>query len=204
MSPFDSTRGRDRSAPRTPPKLDTGRPLVSRRGLLVRGVGAAALSGISTAVYAGAIEPERPVTTTYRLALPGWNADRLSLVAITDLHAGGPNMALEHISRVVEQANALRPDIVVLLGDYVATHRFVTEHVPPDVWAGQFARLAAPLGVWAILGNHDWWHGVGAVRGALQRAGIPCLENRAVLLGKAPARFWIAGLGDQLAHRLGR
>jgi predicted MPP superfamily phosphohydrolase len=204
MSPLDSTRGRDRSAPRTPPKLDTGQPLMSRRGLLLRGVGAAALSGISTAVYAGAIEPERLVTTTYRLTLPGWNADRLSLVAIADLHAGGPNMAVEHIERVVERANALRPELVVLLGDYIASHRFVTERVPPDVWAGQFARLAAPLGVWAILGNHDWWRGVDAVRGAFQRAGIPCLENRAVLLGKGSARFWIAGLGDQLAHRIGR
>jgi uncharacterized protein len=203
MSPFDSTRGRDRSASGAPPKSATGWPLMSRRGLLLRGVGAVALSGISTGVYAAAIEPERLVTTTYRLTLPSWNASRLSLVAIADLHAGGPNMAVEHISRVVEQANALRPDIVVLLGDYIATHRFVTEHVPPDVWAGQFARLVAPLGVWAILGNHDWWHGVGVVRGALERAGIPCLENRAVSLGKGAGRFWIAGLGDQLAHRLG-
>jgi predicted MPP superfamily phosphohydrolase len=93
---------------------------------------------------------------------------------------------------------------VVLLGDYVAHHRFVTEHVPPEVWAAQFARLAAPLGVWAIFGNHDWWFDIRPVRGALEQVGIPCLENRAVLLGEGGARFWIAGLADQLAHRLGR
>jgi uncharacterized protein len=203
MNPFDPAHGRDGSAPADPPN-SLGRRPISRRGVLLRGIGAAGLTGMSTAVYAAAIEPERVVTTSYRLTPPGWNAGPLSMAVIADLHAGGPNMAVEHISRVVDQTNALRPDLIVLLGDYIANHRFVTEHVPPDVWAGQFARLTAPLGVWAILGNHDWWHDVGAVRGALERAGIPCLENRAVLLGEGAARFWIAGLGDQLAHRLGR
>ena len=94
-------------------------------------------------------------------------------------------------------------NLIVLLGDYIATHRFITEHVPHDVWAGELARLKAPLGVWAILGNHDWWHNVRSIRGALVKAGIPCLENRAVLLGEGATRFWIAGLGDQIAHWLG-
>jgi predicted MPP superfamily phosphohydrolase len=124
------------------------------------------------------------------------------VAAIADVHAGGPNMTVEHIRRVVD-TNALAPDLVVLLGDYVADHRFVTEHVPPNVWAGEFARLAAPLGAWAILGNHDWRHDVGAVRPAFANVGIPCLENRAVLLGKGDTRFWIAGLGDQMAHLVG-
>jgi uncharacterized protein len=208
MSSFDPASGRDgrRSviAPKVPGVL---RPGISRRGLVLRGLGAglgaAALSGVSTAVYAGAVEPERLVTTSYRLTPPGWTGGRVSLAAIADLHAGGPNMAVEHISRVVDETNALRPDVIVLLGDYIATHRFVTEHVPNDVWAAELARLKAPLGVWAILGNHDWWHNVRTIRGALVTAGIPCLENRAVLLGDGAARFWIAGLGDQIAHWLG-
>ena len=191
MSPFDPAQKRDRSA--SAPGVAKGRRLLSRRGFLLRGIGAAGLSGVSTAVYAAAIEPERLVTTSYRLTPPRWNAGPLRVAAIADVHAGGPNMAVEHISRVVDTTNALRPDLVVLLGDYVAHHRFVTEQVPPEVWAGQLARLAAPLGVWAILGNHDWWHGVGAVRGAFEQVGIPCLENRAVLLGEGGSRFWIAG-----------
>jgi uncharacterized protein len=125
------------------------------------------------------------------------------VAAIADVHAGAPNMTVEHIRRVVDDTNALAPDLVVLLGDYVADHRFVTEPVPPDVWAGEFARLAAPLGAWAILGNHDWRLDVGAVRRAFANVGIPCLENRAVLLGSGDTRFWIAGLGDQMAHLAG-
>jgi uncharacterized protein len=199
MIAFDPKRRRDEnlSVP--------GHRRLSRREFFLTGIGGAAgLTGPSTAVYAAAVEPERLITTSYRLTPPGWNAGRLRVVAIADVHAGGPNMALEHIRRIVDETNALSLDLVVLLGDYVATHRFVTEHVPLEAWAGEFSRLAAPLGVWAILGNHDWWYDVGAVRGAFNKIGVPCLENRAVLLGKNDSRFWIAGLGDQLAHRLGR
>jgi predicted MPP superfamily phosphohydrolase len=177
---------------------------VSRRGLVLGSFGLAAFSMVSTAAYATAIEPERLVTTTYRLTPPGWRSERLTVVAIADLHAGGPNMTLEHIARTVDQTNALAPDLVVLLGDYFANHHFVTEHVPNAVWAGEFARLRPPLGVWAILGNHDWWYDVTGVRRALADVGIPVLENRAVMLGDGARRFWLAGLGDQLAHRLGR
>ncbi len=184
------------------PVSSNGR-LVSRRGLVLGGLGAVGLSGLSTAVYAGAVEPERLITTAYRVSPPQWTAGRLSVAVIADLHAGGPNMAVEHIARVIDVTNALRPDLIVLLGDYIARHHFVTEPVPPAVWAAQFARLSAPLGVWAILGNHDWWYGVGVVRGALANAGVPCLENRAILLGEGASRFWIAGLGDQLAHWVG-
>ncbi len=177
---------------------------LTRRRLLLGGLGAAGLSLASTAAYATAIEPERLITTAYRVAPPRWQAGRLTIGVIADLHAGGPNMTVEHIVRVVEQTNALSPDLVVLLGDYFATHRFVTEHVPNAVWAAEFARLRAPLGTWAILGNHDWWYGVEGVRRALANVNIPVLENQAVLLRRGARPFWLAGLGDQLAHRVAR
>jgi uncharacterized protein len=146
---FDPAPGRDGRpgviVPKVPAVL---RPGISRRGLILRGLGAglgaAALSGVSTAVYAGAVEPERLVTTSYRLTPPGWTGGRVSLAAIADLHAGGPNMAVAHINRVVDETNALHPDVIVLLGDYVATHRFVTEHVPNDVWRPS-SRACEPL-----------------------------------------------------------
>jgi hypothetical protein len=92
---------------------------------------------------------------------------------------------------------------VVLLGDYKAWYRFKTEPVADLLWANELARLEAPLGTWAILGNHDWWHDLAGVRSALAHARIPLLENDAVLLGAPGRRFWLAGLGDQLAHRIG-
>jgi uncharacterized protein len=175
---------------------------LNRRNFL-RGAGLVGLSGAGVAGYATAVEPERLVTTTYRITPPGWRSGGLRIAAVADIHAGGPNMALEHIRRIVDETNALAPDLVVLLGDFVADHRFVIP-VPTDVWAGELSRLGAPLGVWAILGNHDWWHNLVEVRAALGKIGIPLLENRSVLLGEGSGRFWLAGLGDQIAHRLGR
>jgi predicted MPP superfamily phosphohydrolase len=112
-------------------------------------------------------------------------------------------MGVERIRSIVDTANGLQSDIVVLLGDYFATHRFVNPPVPHAVWAAELKRLRAPLGVWAILGNHDWWYDVEGVRKALGEVNIPVLENQVVPLGEQGNRFWLAGLGDQIAHRIG-
>jgi uncharacterized protein len=104
---------------------------------------------------------------------------------------------------VVETASALKSDLVVLLGDYTTGYLFIDQPVPHQVWAAELARIRAPLGTWAILGNHDWWNAHAEVRQALTGVGIPLLENRAVMLGPEGARFWLAGLGDQLAYPLG-
>ena len=179
------------------------KPRVTRRRVLT---GAAGLFGVSagTAVYAAAIEPERLVVTRYAPALPGWPTGRkLSITVIADLHAGGPDMQLEHIRRIVDRASALQSDIVLLLGDFIASYRFAITKVADPVWAAELARLQAPLGTWAILGNHDWWHDLQGVRAALAGVKIPVLENDAVLLGPARQRFWLAGIGDQLAIPLG-
>ena len=142
--------------------------------------------------------------THYRLNPPRWPAGRrLSICVIADLHAGGPNMGLARVRQVVDAGNALKCDLIVLLGDFFATHRFITEHVTPPQWAGELARLSAPLGVYAIYGNHDWWYDITGVRKALADVRIPAMQNDAVLLGEPGRRFWLAGLGDQLAHWVG-
>jgi predicted MPP superfamily phosphohydrolase len=175
---------------------------VSRRQFILGGLG---LCAAATAGYATGIEPRSLVVTSYGLTPPGWPpGHRRTITAIADLHAGGPNMGLAHIQQIIDVANLLKSDLTVLLGDYIATHRFVTERVPHDVWAAELRRLEAPLGVFAILGNHDWWHGIADIRRAIRDVNIPVLENDAVLLGESGRRFWLAGLGDQLAHRIGR
>jgi hypothetical protein len=112
-------------------------------------------------------------------------------------------MGLDRVQQVVDTANELGSDLTVVLGDYFATHRFITERVPHPVWAAELARLHAPLGVYSILGNHDWWYGVDSVRRAIDKVRLPLMQNDAVLLGPPGRRFWLAGLGDQIAHRLG-
>jgi uncharacterized protein len=177
---------------------------VTRRRVVA---GAAALAGLSvaaTASYAAAIEPQGLIVTRYAPSLPSWPAGRkLSVTVIADLHSGGPNMLVPHVQHVIDTANGLNSDLVVLLGDYIARYRFKTERLPDGRLSAELGRLKAPLGVWAILGNHDWWYEISTVRRALADARIPVLENNAVKLGTEGRQFWLAGIGDQLAHLLG-
>jgi uncharacterized protein len=182
----------------------TPRGRITRRRVLGGAAGLVGLSAAATAGYATGIEPQGLVVTRYVPNPPGWSARRkLSVTVIADIHAGGPDMTLLHIRRVVDTANALKSDLIVLLGDYTATYRFATR-IPNATWAAELARLTAPLGTWSILGNHDWWHDVDDIRRALTAVHIPILENDAVMLGAEGQRFWLAGLGDQIAYRLGQ
>jgi hypothetical protein len=174
---------------------------ISRRHLLI---GAAGVVGGATLVagYAGAIEPGlRLVVTEYRLTPPGWPRDfSLAIAVIADPHAAEPYMSAARIEEIVSTTNGLAPDLVVLLGDYEANHRFVTRSVPGETWAKLWAECRAPLGVHAILGNHDWWFHLPRIRAALDAAGIPAMENDAVRLVHGDRPFWLLGLGDQIAH----
>ncbi len=181
-----------------------GTPGLTRRGLIKAGLGLAGFAGVvlpSTAAYAAAEAAHDLVVTDYRLRPTGWRpGQRLTITVIADIHAGGPNMGLARVQQVVDAGNALGSDLIVVLGDYFATHPFVTERVPHAAWAAELARLRAPLGVYSILGNHDWWYDIAGVREALAHIDMPVMENDAVLLGEPGRRFWLAGLGDQLAY----
>ena len=160
--------------------------------------------------YGFAIEPLwRLDVTRYAIAPPRWPRGlNLSIAVIADLHAGGPAMPLARIEAIVTATNALGADMVVLLGDFAASHKFKTRSIAPEDWAKALAHLKAPLGVHAILGNHDWWDDLTAQRTlagpvlgrrVLEHAGIPVYENTVVRLTKDRHNFWLAGLGDQLA-----
>jgi predicted MPP superfamily phosphohydrolase len=179
-------------------------PLVTRRSLLTA-AGAGFLVSASGGAYAGLIEPTMLLgVTTYELTPPGWPEDlALDVAVIADVHVNEPYIPMPRVTRIVETVNRLNPDLIVHLGDHEATHRFVRKRVPPREWAAAYADLSAPLGLWTILGNHDWWHNSREIRQALDGARIRVMENEAELVEHGGRRFWLAGLGDQLAHWLG-
>jgi predicted MPP superfamily phosphohydrolase len=178
--------------------------MISRRHFMTLGY-ASAVAGIAGAGDAFGVEPRfRLVTAEWGVRHPGWTGAPLRIGILADLHAVEPWMPLPRIASIVERLNACRPDVIVLLGDYVNALRspYYTTIVPVPRWADALAALRAPLGVYAILGNHDWWSGeVPAIREAFARAGIRLLENAAVPLAWDGGHFWMAGLGDQLAYR---
>jgi len=173
------------------------------------------ITGTAFGSYAAVIEPNfRLDVTSYKVTPPSW-PDGLELKAavLADIHACEPWMPASRIKSIAEAANALNPDIIFLLGDFNGGHKFVTGPVVPDQWGEALSVLKAPLGVYAVLGNHDWWHGAlpglkgdygDSVRRALRAANITVLENDAVAMNKGDQRFWVAGLGDQMAHMAGK
>jgi predicted MPP superfamily phosphohydrolase len=186
---------------------------MTRRGFL-RFIGVSLLSTVSLGAYAVGIEPMLLThVKRYALTPPNWPAGlQLRVVALADIHACRPWMTPDRIRSIVEQANALQPDVIVLLGDYMTGTRLVTDWVDSSEWAAALSGLKAPLGVLSILGNHDWWEDLAAqkagagptvARKALEGVGIPVLENDVVRLEKDGHGFWVAGLADQLALRPG-
>jgi len=131
--------------------------MLSRRQFFQLSAGLGAFGASGTA-YGFAEPVVRLCVTSYDINSPRLPAGfSLKIAAVADVHACDPWMSLPHIEAIVERTNALGADIIVLLGDYVAGHRHVTRFIPADEWAPVLARLKAPLGVHAILGNHDYW-----------------------------------------------
>jgi predicted MPP superfamily phosphohydrolase len=183
--------------------------LISRRGFF-RFVRTLGVSGLGVAAYGFGFENFRwPRIAEYQVRPKLWPAGlSLKVAVIADIHACDPWMTAARMRSIVETTNGLGADLIVLLGDYAAGHKFVYEAVPSDEWSVALSGLKSPLGVHAILGNHDWWDdksvqvtGVGPTYGrrALERVGIPVYENDVVRLTKDGKSFWLAGLGDQLA-----
>lgn len=165
---------------------------------LVAGSAGAALSGLG--LYATAVEPARLAVRRYERAirgLPPW-AEGLRLLHVSDTHYG-PFVSIGFLEAMVDGANALRPDLALLTGDYV--HRTAAAIEPGIEVLG---RLRARLGSVAVLGNHDHWEGADRVRAALGRAGVRLVENRRLFLGPEgleaePAgeeRICVAGVED--------
>lgn len=183
--------------------------LPSRRRLLT-GLGAAAALALSgTGAYAFGVEPYwRLAVRRYAPALPGWPEGlRLRIAVITDLHIGEPTMPLARAEEIVAATNALKPDLVAVLGDFLSGRSSLRRRIALADVAALTARLSAPLGVHTVLGNHDWWgdaraqstrRGPTEIARALEAAGLSVLENDAVRLVHDGQPFWVAGLADQI------
>jgi len=183
---------------------------VLTRRQLIKGFAVTSAAVASCGGYALA-EPFRLAVTRYRFSPPGWPVGlKVKVAVVADIHACEPWMSGERVGQIVRRTNALAPDVTLLLGDFVVGHRLgrlgrVLEYKD---WANPLSELKAPLGVHAVLGNHDWWEDHGAqqrrqgpprVRGVLENVGINVMENDAVRVEKDGQGFWIAGLGDQWA-----
>jgi uncharacterized protein len=182
--------------------------LITRRRF--GGLAAGAFAGITgLGGYAFGFEPViRLKTTRYVITPENWPRGlSLRIAVLTDIHVGGITMPISRVNDIVRHTNTLGADVIVILGDLVVQRSSRHSELSAEC-ANALAALWAPLGVHAVLGNHDWWDdpvaqaaAAGPVVGAtaLRAAGIPVYENSGVRLEKAGRPFWLLGLADQLA-----
>ncbi|HPC82153.1 MAG TPA: metallophosphoesterase [Thermoanaerobaculaceae bacterium] len=116
----------------------------------------------------------------------------LRVAHLSDLHLG-PLLGERWLDGRVAQVLAERPDLVVITGDLVDSDSRHVESMLPAL-----QRLAAPLGVWAVSGNHEFYAGIEASLSLMERAGFEVLRDRAVEV--APGLV-LAGVDDLTARR---
>ena len=119
--------------------------------------------------------------------------DGLRVAQLSDTHIG-PHIPKGWLRRVVASVDAAEPDLIVFTGDQVDDY---ARDIEP--FRAAFGALRAPLGVHAIIGNHDVYAGWAAVREGLEGMGMSVLVNRPVALERNGSRLWLAGTGDPAA-----
>ena len=115
---------------------------------------------------------------------------------LSDLHIGSAFIDERKLRTIVARTNQLQPDLIVILGDYIASNGRTGHRVRPEVFAPLLKDLHAPFGVYSVLGNHDWWYNGVKVRQALEANGIKVLENEVFSVDVRGSRFWLVGLSD--------
>lgn len=165
--------------------------------------------------YAYFIGPRQFEVVEETLAVPNWDAklNGFKVVAISDIHAGSNYAPIERLRFVVEKANEQNPDLIVLLGDYVSElsrgrNRNAADgedgtalKIQANEIADALTGFKAKFGVFAVIGNHDWYHNDKKVHAALERVGIDVLDNEveSISVGDQTVHLW--GIEDLWKNR---
>lgn len=148
-------------------------------------------------LHAAWLEPSSLRVASYAVSQSSPALKGMRIAVISDLHAGSPYIDTAKIDRVVAMTNATKPDLILLTGDYVIAEVLGGRYMPIDTVAAHLKGLRAPLGVYAVMGNHDRWDAADHIVWALGAAGIPVLENSHVMLPPPRSDIALVGLGDR-------
>jgi uncharacterized protein len=115
------------------------------------------LLGLGT--WAFVVEPASLRVESYSISVPAWppHLNGLTIAVLADLHTGSPFNGLHKLREIVDRTNSAHRDLVLLAGDIVIQGVVAGTFVPPEESAEILKDLSDPLGVYAVLGNHDWW-----------------------------------------------
>lgn len=177
-----------------------GRPAqelsLSRRKFLARVTGGSAMAIGSTSMAGGMVRARGTHEVSdveIQLAKLPAALDGFTIVQLSDLHVG-LTIDREFVQRVVDHANSLAPDLIVLTGDLI-------DGQVPDLRddTAPLGQLRARHGVYAVTGNHEYYAGADPWIAELSSLGIRYLRNQHVLIGEGDATFVLAGVDDHSA-----
>lgn len=162
----------------------------------LRSVGWVMLLSLAAAIILAGYSNATAVPLVRRLTfkLPDYpeGAASIRLILFSDVHVHGPDMPPARVRRIVEQVNALHPDVIVIAGDFIGNN-WVGRNYTLESAIAPLSDLKAKLGVFAVLGNNDHLAGAPAVTQALTLAGVRVLDNQAVRVGPLA----LGGLDDR-------
>lgn len=151
------------------------------------------LSAAANAVSSAIFYPGRVMIERITLKIPNLPHafDGMRIAHISDLHVD-EWLKRERLVRVTRQVSALNADMIVITGDFTSN---VDPEIATDLTAG-LRHLRARDGVYAVLGNHDYWDDPAQVAKSVRAAGITLLDNAHIALERADQRLYIAGIDD--------
>jgi uncharacterized protein len=163
--------------------------LLKKRGIFWIGVGV--ISFFVIIFMVGSFNAWNPIVRNYEVTIPQTvEQPNLKILMASDLHLG-PIVGESHLQKLIEIADEVEPDVILLAGD------IIDDHIEPFLehnMGGMMKKLNAPLGVYAISGNHDvYGNDLPQLVHEMERAGIRVLRDEAVLIND---QFYIVGRKD--------
>jgi len=161
------------------------------------------LLALSCGIWATLIEPNQLNLRQESLQITGWPKEfsGLRVALIGDIHTGAPFVDDNKLRQIVDLTNQQQPDLIVLLGDYMSSDSWPNRRVEPEITANHLKELRSPLGVYAVLGNHDWGSKGEKVRRAFEEVGIRVLDDEVAEIKWRERSFWLAGFADAWTRR---
>jgi hypothetical protein len=146
------------------------------------------------------IERRRFQINTYEIPVPNLpqTFNGFTIVQLTDIHYGFL-MPLNVVKKLLKKATSIKRDIIVCTGDNV--HQRNNTNQIDTLWP-ELSKLAAPRGVYSVLGNHDHWADFSRSQYWLNKSGQN-LRHKAISVNRGTERIWIGGCGDYMEDQIG-